>query len=520
MSQTLHKKSIIKKTIQVGSSTLASRFLGIIRELLMVRFLGAGIISDAFIIAYQIPNLMRKIFAEGAMSAAFLPPFIATLRKDKEEACSLMSLAFVLFEGSLLILCALGMIFVGPIITFFAPGFSTEKIAITVSLARILMPFIFFVSSSALLGGALQAVGKFFVPAFGPILLNIVFIAGIIICLFKQWPVSYLCFFILFGGFLQFIQHLIAYLRSGFSFGIITEKTWKSFRSILVKFAFCAISMSVLELSLMIDIQFASNLQDGTVSLIYYANRFLGIPLGVFAVAFSTILLPHFSRISMYAPKRLNFYLYESAKLVFWVTIPCMLGMLFADKIFTTLFLSEKFSLQQAHETAHILSAFIIGLFFFSYNKIILNVFYALHSTFIPMIVSLIGTAVNISFNFLFIGTLKGVGLALATTISGVLQTLLLLYFLRKKFGFHAYLPQFFLFVARYAIQLGIVGGLFLSAYTAMIYLIPNLFSASLANFLIFKIGFWFWVGPLSLIAGLLLYLYRNSFGVRLYFLD
>ena len=178
MSQTLHKKSIIKKTIQVGSSTLASRFLGIIRELLMVRFLGAGIISDAFIIAYQIPNLMRKIFAEGAMSAAFLPPFIATLRKDKEEACSLMSLAFVLFEGSLLILCALGMIFVGPIITFFAPGFSTEKIAITVSLARILMPFIFFISSSALLGGALQAVGKFFVPAFGPILLEHCFYCG------------------------------------------------------------------------------------------------------------------------------------------------------------------------------------------------------------------------------------------------------------------------------------------------------------------------------------------------------
>ena len=208
--------------------------------------------------------------------------------------------------------------------------------------------------------------------------------------------------------------------------------------------------MSVLELSLMIDIQFASNLQDGTVSLIYYANRFLGIPLGVFAVAFSTILLPHFSRISTYAPKRLNFYLYESAKLVFWVTIPCMLGMLFfADKIFTTLFLSEKFSLQQAHETAHILIAFIIGLFFFSYNKIILNVFYALHSTFIPMIVSLIGTAVNISFNFLFIGTLKGVGLALATTISGILQTFLLLYFLRKKFGFHAYLPQFWFFLLR-----------------------------------------------------------------------
>ena len=279
----MHKKSIIKKTIQIGSSTLMSRFLGIIRELLMVRYLGANILSDAFVVAYQIPNLMRKIFAEGAMSAAFLPPFIATLRQDKQAAFRLMSLAFVLFEGSLLILCALGMIFTAPIVAIFAPGWPSEKIEIAVSLARILMPFIFFISSSALLGGALQAVGKFFVPAFGPILLNIVFIFGITICLFMKWPVSYLCFIILFGGFLQFMQHLIAYFRNGFYFGIINEETWDSFNTILVKFSFCAMSMSALEMSLVIDIQFASNLKDGTVTLIYYANRFLGIPLGVFA---------------------------------------------------------------------------------------------------------------------------------------------------------------------------------------------------------------------------------------------
>lgn len=521
MSHALHKKTIIKKTIQIGSSTLMSRFLGIIRELLMVRYLGAGILSDAFVIAYQIPNLMRKIFAEGAMSAAFLPPFIATLRKDQNAAFSLMSLAFILFEGSLLFLCALGMVCLGPIITLFAPGFSPEKIEITVSFARILMPFIFFISSSALLGGALQAVGKFFVPAFGPILLNVVFIAGILICLVLKLSINYLCFFILFGGFLQFMQHLIAYFRSGFYFGVITQETWRSFNTILIKFAFCAISMSVFELSLMIDIRFASNLQDGTITLIYYANRFLGIPLGVFAVAFSTILLPHFSRISTYAPRRLNFYLYESAKLVFWVTIPCMIGMIFfSEKIFTTLFLSEKFSVQQAHEAGHILIAFMIGLFFFSFNKIILNVFYALHSTFIPMLVSLIGTAINISFNVLFITILKGVGLALSTTISGVLQTVLLLYFLRRMFGYHAYMQKFWIFVLRYSLQVCLIGVFFLLLYFGIHTAIPILFSPSLAYFLHEEIGLWLWVGPLSLMAGGLLYYSRNLFGIRLYFLE
>ena len=521
MSQVLHKKSIIKKTIQIGSSTLMSRFLGIVRELLMVKYLGAGAISDAFLTAFKIPSSLRKIFAEGALSAAFVPSFIAALRKNENEAHSLMSLAFILFEGSLLILCAAVMIFAPQIIWAIAPGFSAEQVTLTVPLLRILMPFIFFISSSALLAGALQAVGHFFVPAFGPILLNIVFIIGLAACWWLQLPVIYLCFFILLGGLLQFLQHLHAYFKLNFAFGRVTKKTWNTFSNILAKFFMVLLSMSVMEISLFIDTSFASYLPEGSISLIYYANRFVGIPLGVFAVAFSTILLPHFSRISIYAPKRLNFYLLESAKLVFWVTIPCMLAMiLFAKKIFTTLFLSESFSLGQANEAGYILIAFVLGLFFFSFNKIILNVFYALHETRIPSVVSIIATGVNIALNFVFLETLQAIGLALATTISGILQTLLLLYYLRKKFGLHAYLQQFLNFCVRYGLQLIIVGGIFIFLYSGIFYLISLLLPQDLAYFFIEKIGFWVWVGPLSLGTGFLLYYYRSLFGVRLYFLD
>ncbi len=517
----MHKRSIIKKTIQIGSSTLMSRFLGIIRELLMVKYLGAGAASDAFLTAFKIPSSLRKIFAEGALSAAFVPSFVTALRKNKNDAHSLMSLAFILFEGSLLILCGLTIIFAPQVIAAIAPGFSGEQIALTVPLLRILMPFIFFISSSALLAGALQAVGHFFVPAFGPILLNIVFIGGLAICWYLQLPVIYLCFFILLGGLLQFLQHLHAYINLDFAFGRVTKETWHSFSNILAKFFMVLLSMSVMEISLFIDTSFASYLPEGSISLIYYANRFVGIPLGVFAVAFSTILLPHFSRISTYAPKRLNFYLLESAKLVFWVTIPCMLFMiLFADKIFTTLFLSKSFTLAQAYQAGYILIAFVIGLFFFSFNKIILNVFYALHETRIPSIVSIIATAVNIILNFLFMANLHAFGLALATTISGILQTILLLYYLRKKFGLHAYLQQFLNFCARYGFQLIGVGCFFLLSYSGILSLIRLLLPQDLAYFFIEKIGFWLWVGPLSIVAGLLLYYCRSLFGVRLYFLD
>lgn len=521
MSGTLHRKSILKKTIQIGGSTMMSRVLGIIRDLLMIKFLGVGAASDAFITAYKLPNSLRKIFAEGALSAAFIPSYITALRKKEHDAFSLMSLAFVLFEGALLILCGLVMTFASAVVRFAAPGFSPELIAMTVPLLRILMPFIFFISSSALLAGGLQAVGHFFVPAFGPILLNIFFIGGLLVCWWLQLPVEYLCYFVLLGGLVQFVQHVITYLSLKLSFGPINKQTWQSFNSILVKFFLCAISMSVMEISLFVDTQFGSFLPEGSVSLITYANKFIGIPLGVFAVAFSTILLPYFSRLSTYAPKRLNFYLYESSKLVFWVTLPCMLAMIFfSEKIFVTLFVSEKFTLAHAHEAGIILVAFAIGLFFFSFNKVILNIYYAMHQTLVPSIVSVIATLANIAFNFMFINSLQAFGLALATTISGVIQTILLVWFLRARYGFHGYLHHFWKFAVGYLVQVGMVSGLFLVVYHAILAMIYIWFSPAIAFFFVNKIGFWMWVGPLCLVAGFILYLLRNTMNVRLYFLE
>src|SRR3984885_5323236 len=308
MTQFFSKKSIIHKTVQVAGSTMVSRVLGVIRELLTVKYLGAGIASDAFITAFKIPNSLRKMFAEGALSAAFVPAFIAVLRKDEKKAHSLMSWGFIIFEGILLLLCELVMIFAPFVVYLIAPGFSQEQIAYTVPLLRILMPFILFISSGALLAGALQAMGQFFVPAFGPILLNIVFIIGLLICLTFHWPVEVLCFFILFGGFLLFVQHLVAYWQLNFKLGAPTVQARSAFFKLLPRFFVCFLSAGIMEISLFIDTAFGSFLPAGSLSLINYANRFMGIPLGVFAVAFSTILLPHFSRISVYAPKRLNFY--------------------------------------------------------------------------------------------------------------------------------------------------------------------------------------------------------------------
>lgn len=521
MSATLHKKSILKKTFQVGSSTLLSRVFGVIREALMVRFLGAGAVADAFFTAWKIPNSLRKMFAEGALSASFIPTLVRVVRQDKKQASSLVSLGFLVFEGLLLVLCAFAMWKAHWVLKIIVPGFSAEQIAYTIPMLRILMPFILFMSSSALLACALQSVGHFFVPAFAQVLLNIVFILALIICMQFGLSVDWFCVLILFAGLVQFIAHLYTYFTLHFTFAPINSETRTHFKSVLLKFFPVFFSMSVMEINLFIDTSFASYLPAGSVSLLSYANRFMGIPLGVFAVAFSTILLPHFARVGSYAPKRLSYYLLETTKFVFWVTVPATIVMVFfAEKIFHTIFLSDKFNLAQVYEAQLILIAFLIGLFFFSLNKILLNLYYALHVTWVPTIISIVATVLNFILNYVLMAKYQATGLALATTISsGLVQTILFVGFLYCKYDFKFYTSDFFKFFIRYIAQLTLILSIFYFIYRMIENYIATL-SSAFAQFLLFGLGFWFWVGPLCGICLAAIYFSRTLFGVQLYFLN
>jgi len=520
-TSTLSQKTIIKKTVEVASSTLLSRFFGIVREVLMVRYLGASGLSDAFLTAYKIPNSLRKIFAEGALSAAFIPTVVSTIKQDDKNAVAgLMSLAFLIFEGMVLILCALIMTYADYVIRFIAPGFSEQQIIDAIPMLHILMPFIFFISSSALLGGALHAVGHFFTPAIAPVIVNIIFIAGLCISMLLNLPVTYLCWFIVFAGSIHFVLHLTMYFRFHFGFGKISRNDVTVFGRVMGKFLLCLPSVSLMEVALFIDTSFASLLAPGSISLLFYANRFVGIPLGVFAVAFSTILLPHFSRVNSSNPKRLHFYLLESAKFIFWVTIPVALFMaFFSEEIFSTMFLSQKFTSAHVHEAARILLAFLVGLFFFSLNKILLNIFYAMHAAWIPALVALGATGINIILNMLFIEQLQTVGLALATTISSIAQTIFFVAILRKKYDFRIYFVPFISFVTKYLAQLSCFSMCFWILYRACIYVISAHMSPSVALFFTTQVGLWMWVGPLVLFFFILLYYSHTFFRVRLHFL-
>lgn len=518
-----NKKAIVGKTFQVGACTLLSRITGIIRETLTIKYLGAGALAGAFLTAYKIPNGLRKIFAEGAMSAAFVPELAITIDgNNRQTANGLMTLAFIVFEGLVLLLCGLAMYCADELIAFIVPGFSSEKIALSAQCLRIVMPLIFFISSSALFAGALQTVGRFFVPAISQVLFNIMFIGTLLLCIYNDWYVSYLCWGILVGGAAQFLLHIIAYIYASFGFGAISKDDIYRLCKVMGQFLLCLPSISVMEISLFVDTSFASYLKDSSIPLIYLANRFVGIPLGVFAVAFATVLLPHFSRIVHYAPKRLSFYILEGTKLVIWVSLPIVVLMwFFSEKIFETLFLSgAKFTMEHVIEASQILRAFLIGLLFFSLNKVLLSVFYALQIAWVPALIASISALLNALFDWLFIDYLQSAGLAFATTCSAIVHTGLFLVVLHYGYKKQIYITPILRFAFLYTLQVALCFIPFIMAYYTLAYGICSYTPAVCEWFLLHHIGLWFWVGPLSLLFLALLWYTRHWFYGRVYFLE
>ena len=504
----LSRKTIIKKTAMVGLSTLLSRVLGVVREVLKVRYLGAGALADAFNMAFKIPNTLRKVFAEGALSASFIPTLISVQKKqDQDQVNKLMSLMFLFFEGALLALCFLIFWKASFVVSVLAPGFiqpgaDPERFLAAVKLTRITIFFVFFVSSS-------------------PILLNISFIAGLVISLYYKLPIEQFALFVLLGGLLQLILHVFAYFKNNFSLGLPDKKTFSNFKSILFKFLPCLLSMSAIEINLIIDQRFASYLPVGSISLLNYAFDFTRIALGVFAVAFSTVLLPHFSRVNEYAPKRLSFYLLESTKLIFWVTVPVALVMsFFGEKIFYTTLYCDNFPMEKVIQANIILSAFLVGLFFFSLNKILLSIYYSKHSTFLPTVISFLGTVCNTLLNYILIKYWGVYGLAVATSTAAAMQSGMFIYMLHKQFDFTIYLKNFIEFLFRFAIQFLSIGSLFYFIYVAINIFIIKFLSENISYYLLQTVLLWAWVGPLVAAMFGLIYLSRKLFKVKIYFLN
>ena len=520
MNQQLHKKAIITKTLQVGAATLLSRVIAIFREVLMVQFLGIGAMSDAFIAAFRFPNIFRHVFAEGALSASFIPVYVKALKQhERKDADGLMTATMLFVEGCIIIFYAFILLFPRAVVLFIAPGFSAEQVEHTALFLKILFPFLAFVSASALLGGALNAVNQFFIPAIGPAVWNILYVASLGCCMYFDLATSFLCIGVLIAGIAQFSISLFTYFGYEMGFRSITPMAKKLFQLVLSKFFPCLFGVSIIEINLLVSGQIASFLPRGSVSLLYYGSRFMNLPLGVFGVALSNILLPHFSRIALFAPSRFNFYLLKVAKFVTWVMLPvAVLFMIASEQLFAMIFMvSKKATLDQVMQAKWILIIYCMGLVFFAFNKILLSFFYSLKDTSSATIASAVAAAINLSVDLVSLYFNNIYGIAAATVASGVGMTIVSLYFLHTRHNISFFAARYLKFLIKFFTQFALIAGIFSILFYGSEVLLGSLWQDSkLWSILIFWIRF----SVASIICAYLHYTTRHFFKIKLHFID
>ena len=525
----LSRRDVLFKTVYIGISTLASRFLGLARERLQLIFLGVGPISDAFITAFRIPNSLRKIFAEGVLSASFIPTFIKVQHKEgTDEAFRLLSTVFLLMQTLIIALCCLVVYHAEPIMYLLVPGWAqqtnihAEQFVYALLFLKILIFYIVFISASSLLAGALQGLHHYTVPAWSQAFLNVLWIGELALCIYFDLPIIVIVFSALLNGFLLVLVHLYAYKRCMNGKWLLpTRKTWRYVYEVLQKFLPSLISVGAIEINIFIDQSLASYLPYGSVTLLHYAWALVRIPIGVFAVAFSTILLPQITRLHTKNPKRVSFYLFEAIKLIICVTLPAMgLMILFSFDVINTFFGFDPRHLHLVMVAQKLLIAYASGLFFFCLNKILLSVLYGLHENKTSAFISLLSAFLNTAIIWFLLDIVGIVIIPVATVIACVVQTGLFLWILHKRFGINVSYHKLIIFIRRLLLSYMPTVLLGLVLYRVAFLIILGLPATTLKTSLLYGYAYWLWVAPVCGLTALVWFVSRHFFKIKLYFID
>jgi putative peptidoglycan lipid II flippase len=435
-----HRK-LIRATGVVSMATFVSRILGLVREAVIAYLFGASLAADAFFMAFQIPNMLRRLLAEGSLSASFIPVFTEFYRnKGKQKAWELSAVTICIVSIILLLVTVVGVVSAPLIVKLVAPGFKAvaEKQELTALLTRIMFPLIFCIGLAALFMGILNSLQHFLAPALAPALFNICII-GSAVCLAPQFekPVVALAIGVLLGGVAQLLFQLPFLRQKGMKFKINFNLDHPVLRQVGRLMLPAILGLAVYEINGFIDRVLASLLPPGSVSYLNYANRLFQFPLGLFGIALGTAILPTLSRQA--ADGDLNslkdtFSL--GLRLVLFVSTPAMVGLMILGKpIIQLLFQRGEFGYAATLASADALFCYALGLCAYAGVKVIVPVFYSLQDTKTPVKISIIAMTANIILNLILMGPLKHAGLALATSLSGMINAGWLIYALRKRLG-------------------------------------------------------------------------------------
>jgi putative peptidoglycan lipid II flippase len=395
----------------IGLAVMCSRLLGLLREQIFAALFGGGAAMDAFTAAFRIPNLLRDLFAEGALSTAFVTTFSKTIARGNDaDAWRLANKVATMTALILGLLCILGMLFSDELVGLLAPGFDAEKAALTAHLTRIMFPFILLVSLAALVMGMLNAKNVFGVPAMASSFFNMGSIVGGVTLGYWMDPhfgpraLIGLAFATVFGGALQLLVQLPSLGRLGYRFR--PDFLWRDpgVKAILLLMGPAVIAASTTQVNVLVNSMFASRLGDGAIFWLAIAFRLMQLPLGLFGVALGTVTLPLLSR--LVATGRMDAFRTELARamrLAFLLTIPSMAGlMMLAEPIISVLYQHGKFDAREAAQAAGALRFYAIGLAGYAALKVLVNAFYALERRKTPMLVSFLAVGLNLLFNWIF----------------------------------------------------------------------------------------------------------------------
>ena len=432
------KSSLLRSTSLVSIMTMISRLMGFGRDVLIAQIFGAQAGIDAFFVAFKIPNFMRRLFAEGAFSQAFVPVLAQYQQKESENDLKIF-LARI-FGNLFMVLLAVTIVatFASPyVITLFAPGFARNgaRFLLASQMLKITFPYLLLISLTALSGAILNTFGRFGVPAFTPVFLNICLIGAAIFCapLFDP-PVLALAWGVFFAGIVQ-LAFQIPFL---FKAGLLTwpQINWRDpgVRRVLKLMVPALFGVSVVQLNLLLDTVFASFLPVGSVSWLYYSDRLTFFPLGVFGVAISTVILPHLSRQHISKSKK-NYSngLDWGMRIILLIALPSTLGLFILSKpLLIALFAYGKFTMHDVLMTQKSLMTFALGITGFMLIKLLGSAFYATQNIKTPVKIGAASMLLNTILCLILIRPLAHAGLALASSLAGVFNAGCLLYILLK----------------------------------------------------------------------------------------
>ncbi|MFO0775249.1 MAG: murein biosynthesis integral membrane protein MurJ [Nitrospiraceae bacterium] len=424
----------------IGLATFCSRVLGFVRDMVMAGLFGATPAADAFYVANRIPNLLRELFAEGSMSAAFIPVFSEYLtKKTKRDAWELASAAFTTLLTIVTGVTLLGVLAAPWLVWLMAPGFhdQPEKLQLTVVLTRVMFPYLIFISLAALAMGILNSLRAFAAPAFSPVFFN-VFIIGCMLWLAPVLPdpIIGVAIGVVAGGAAQFAMQLPGLRKRELLFGIRADPGHPGVRRIGRLMVPSLLGLSVTQVNITISTVLASFFAGGPTYL-YYGMRLIQFPLGIFGVALATAILPTLSaQAARGALDELRETLGFGLRMILFIILPAMLGLILLRVPIVHLFFEHgTFTQADTLETARAVFYYAVGLWAFAGVRIIVSAFYSMQDTTTPALTAGAAVVANVILSLILMNTLGAAGLALATALSAILNGAVLVTVLNRRFG-------------------------------------------------------------------------------------